>query len=571
MTVNYISVVHNHNYNMKIKTLVVLSFFLIWSLDSASAVAPRPEDAKWWAPATSATLYKGNTLTSGDYMVKAVQFPTGVPGVTDINGNIVPEDDVDPMVYLEIYKNGVLLKEIILTTQGGPYIDPDNDVKISATGFLARTAKEWVLEFYKPWATISIQLRAKPKMDVTVTTVEKTAYTSNSDIIITARVTIKNSGNGYAKNIEASFNIGELQLRGGDTGQLRQVYYEMDAGTSQTYDVILLVPDLIDEKSYNLSAKVKYQDVKDLSYDSAGSVPVKISPKQNYFGISKAVRKRIYLQDITIVTITVANGGMYDIKNIQITDNLSENFELKSPAAFNWDISLLKPGQEWNTQYSIKPLEANINGFIIPVSSATFIVNGKNYSASSKATTMVVNGPKIILNKTVSKSIVNISEEVTVTVSIKNAGDIGSKIEVKDDLPERVSLVSGMTSMENYSEPGTPLGFSYIIRMNNEGEYQLPAAITNYTDVKYRGTTRGVKSSDRLNITVVDPAKVTPTQGASSGTNGNSNLSGNSLPGVTGRTSPENPEDPTPTPIAPGFDAVLAAMVMIFVIAIRSR
>ncbi|MCZ7372814.1 MAG: hypothetical protein O8C60_04025 [Candidatus Methanoperedens sp.] len=167
---------------MKIKTLVVLSFFLIWSLNSASAVAPKPEDAKWWAPATSATLYKGNTLTSGEYMVKAVQFPSGVPGVTNINGNIVPEEDVDPMVYLEIYKNGVLLKEIIMTPQGGPYIDPDNEVKISATGFLARTAKEWVLEFYKPWATISIQLRAKPKMEVTVTTVEKTTYTSNSDL-----------------------------------------------------------------------------------------------------------------------------------------------------------------------------------------------------------------------------------------------------------------------------------------------------------------------------------------------------------------------------------------------------
>jgi hypothetical protein len=32
-----------------------------------------------------------------------------------------PEYDVDPMVYLEIYKNGVLLKEIILTLTG-PYM-----------------------------------------------------------------------------------------------------------------------------------------------------------------------------------------------------------------------------------------------------------------------------------------------------------------------------------------------------------------------------------------------------------------------------------------------------------------
>ncbi len=549
------------------KAWIIALLILMWSIIPASAVAPRPEDPKWWAPATSGTLYKGNTLTSGDYMVKAVQFPSGVPGVKDINGNIVPEEDVDPMVFLEIYKNGVLIKEIILTPGGGPYIDPDNEVKISATGFLARTAKEWVLEYYKPWATIGIQLRAKPKLEVTVTTVEKTTYISNSDIIITARVTVKNSGDGYAKNIEVNFNAGELKLRGGDAGQLRQFYYEMDKGTSQSYDVVLLVPDLIDEKSYNLSADAKGQDVKDLAYNATGTLSVTVSPKQNYFGISKAVRSRIYLQDITIVTINVANGGMYDIYNIQITDNMSENFELRSPAAFKWNISLLKPGQEWSSQYSIKPLEANIDGFTIPAASATFTVNNKHYSASSKTTTIVVNGPKILMNKTVSKPVVNISEEVTVTVSIKNVGDIGSKIEVNDYLPERVSLVSGMTSLENYSEPGTPIGFSYILRMNNEGTYELPSAIANYTDVKYRGTTRAVKNSDRPTVTVVDPAKITPTptQNASTGTNGNSNPS----PGDTASSPTETPFPTTPA-VTPGFDIVLGVIVLIFAAA-KSR
>ncbi len=554
------------------KVWIIALLILIWSVIPASAVSPRPEDAKWWAPAISGTLYKGDTLTSGEYMVKAVQFPSGVPGIKDINGNIVPEEDVDPMIFLEIYKSGTLIKEIILTPAGGPFIDPDNEVKISATGFPARNSREWVLEYYKPWATIGIQLRARPKLEVTVTTVEKTTYISNSDIIITARVTVKNSGDGYAKNIEANFNTGELKLRGGDAGQLRQFYNEMDAGTSQSYDVILLVPDLIDEKSYSLSADAKSQDVKDLAYNTTGTVSVTVSPKQNYFGISKAVRSRIYLQDTAIVTINVANGGMYDIYNIEIIDNMSENFELRSPAAFKWNISLLKPGQEWSTQYSIKPLEANIDGFSIPAASATFTVNNKRYSASSQPTTVVVNGPKIAMNKTVSKPFVNISEEVTVTVSIKNVGDIASKIEVKDYLPERVSLVGGKISLENYSEPGTPIGFSYIIRMNSEGTFELPSAIANYTDVKYRGMIKAVKNSDRPTVTVVDPTRITstPAQNANSSTNGNSNPSLTSSPGNTDSSPAETPFPPTPA-ITPGFDIVLGIVVLIFAAAKRRR
>lgn len=249
---------------------------------------------------------------------------------------------------------------------------------------------------------------------------------------------------------------------------------------------------------------------------------------------------------------------------------MSENFELKSSTfPFPRNVSLLRPGQEESYQYSIKALEANIDGFTIPAASATFTVNNKHYSASSETTNIVVNGPKIVLNKTVSKSVVNISDEVTVTVSINNVGDIGSKIDVKDYLPEGVSLVSGMTSLENYSEPSTPMGFSYIIRMNYEGQYELPSAVANYTDVKFKGTTRAVKSSDRPVITVVDPSKITPTPTPTQAPGGNDNPSRTSSPG--GDPSDTKAPNATPTPITPGFDIVLAVIVLIFAAAKRRR
>ena len=125
----------------------VALLIILWSVSTASAVAPKPEDSKWWAPAVSGTLYKGNTLANGEFTVKAVLFPSGVPGVQNIQGNIIPETEVDPMVYLEVYKNSVLIKEIILTMSGSTYIDPDNEVKISIPGFPAWNLKEWVLEY----------------------------------------------------------------------------------------------------------------------------------------------------------------------------------------------------------------------------------------------------------------------------------------------------------------------------------------------------------------------------------------------------------------------------------------
>ncbi len=501
-------------------------------------------------------------------MVKAVQFPAGVPGVKDIKGNILPETDVDPMVYLEIYKNGVMIKEIVMIIGSEAYIDPDYEVKISTTGFIARNAKEWVLEYYNPWATVSIQKRALPKLEVTVTT-DKTTYNSNSAEIIRAKVEVKNTGNTFLKQVDVDLNIGELKLRGGELSQLHMYYNRLNKAETQSYEVVLLVPDLIDQRSYNLSAKTKGYDVKDLAYNDSDSVSPKVSPKQNYFSISKAVRDRIYLQDYASVRITVANGGMYDIYNIHITDNMSDKFVLSSsPATFAWDIPVLKPGEEWGTGYSIKPVEANINGWKIPAASATFTVNNKPYSASSSIITLIVNGPKLIVNKTVSKPVVNISEDVIVTVSVNNVGNIGTRTDVKDSLPDDVSLVSGQLSNLTFSEPAKTWGFSYIIRMNKEGDYELPCAIANYTNVEYRGTVNDVKSSQRPVITVVDPSKPRPVSNGTASQTAGGTPSSQGTPGTNPQGTPvasaTSTPDPTPTPITPGFDFAFAVIILIF-------
>lgn len=323
----------------------VIVFIFILVVNQASAVIFGPNDIEW-ASAVSGTLHKGEKLTHGEYMVKAVQFPAGVPGIKTFNGAIVPETDVDPMVYLEIYRDGVLIKEFVMTVGSEAYIDPDYEVKVSATSFTARNAREWVLEYYDPWAAVSIQKRSLPKLEVTVTT-DKSTYISSNAEIITATVNVKNTGDAFIKNIDLTLNIGELKLRGGDASQLHNSYLRLNKGESKGFEVILVVPDLIDQKSYNLSASAKGYDVKELGYNASGSVSLTVSPKQNYFGISKAVRDRIYLQDYATVRITIANGGMYDIKNIHITDNMSDKFILSSsPTPFVWDIPLLKPGEE---------------------------------------------------------------------------------------------------------------------------------------------------------------------------------------------------------------------------------
>jgi uncharacterized repeat protein (TIGR01451 family) len=544
---------------------ILLIFIFLWS--SVLPASSFSQSEIEWAPAVTGTLYKGNSLSNGEYTVKAVEFASPVKGFKNFKGEIVPETPVEPSVLLEIYKNGVFIREIVMTLQSEAYKDPDYEVMVSVAAFTAKSAREWVYEYYKPWAKISISLRGKPKLEYTVN-FDKTTYTSNTDQTITAKVTIKNSGKGFAQFVDVIIDTAGLNLRGGDLKELHKYYVRMNKGTSQSFDIIMLVPKLIDQKSYNFSINSKYYDLKDIEYNSIFSKSITVSPQQNYFVISKAVRDRMYLKNTATVMITVSNGGIYNIYNIHINDSVHENFDLKTDPPLEWDIPMLKPGEDWRTTYNIKPMEASLTGFKIPAAIADFTVNNKPYTASSKTTTIVVNGPKMILNKTVSKSVVNISELVTVTVSIKNIGDIGTRFEAKDILPDNVNLAGGSTSLVNWMDPNTVQKFSYNITIENEGEIELPSAVLNYTNVEYRGTTREVKSSDKPVITIVDPAK--PRKEDLQKSNSSTNPSSTSSESNS-KTTPPKEGSIEPTPMTPGFGIGFTIIILLFTAALRRK
>jgi uncharacterized repeat protein (TIGR01451 family) len=545
--------------------------FIIISLSINSSSAFFPNDIEW-GTATSSTLHKGGTITNGEYMVKAVNFAAPVQGHKElITGNIVP-DPIEPSVLLELYKNGVFMKQIVFNMQSEPYIDLDYEVMVSVTGFLDKNAREWVFEYYDPSATVALSIRGKPKLDITITT-DKDTYTSNGDNAIVATYKVTNNGEARAKSVDLNFNPGDLKPRSGNPQDLHKNFLVIEKGGTQSFDVILEVPNLLDEKTFTITGMATGIDAKDLKYNWNASKTITVSPKQNYFTISKGMRDRMYLQNIVAVTIVASNGGMYDIYNIHVNDSLNPGFELRSTTPLQWDIPVLKPGQEWSTVYSMKPMETNLNGFTIPASSAQFTVNGKPYSASSTTTSLVVNGPKIVLNKSVLKQVVNMSEDVTVTVSINNIGNIVTKAEVKDSLPEGANLVSGPLTLDpTFLELNIPQGFSYVIRIDKEGEYDLPKAEANYTGVEYKGTTRSVLSSNGLVITVVDPSKVNSTPVADPDVPGStSNQNQKVNPGETTTLQSTTTPEPTPTPITPGFGVILAISIILLAARFRRK
>ena len=91
---------------MKNFAIILLVLLYTSSIPAAAFLANEIE----WAPAVEGTLYRGNNFTNGPYMVKAREFSSPVQGYKNGKGEIIPDTPVDPMVYLEVYKDGNFTK-----------------------------------------------------------------------------------------------------------------------------------------------------------------------------------------------------------------------------------------------------------------------------------------------------------------------------------------------------------------------------------------------------------------------------------------------------------------------------
>ncbi|MCZ7400889.1 MAG: BatD family protein [Candidatus Methanoperedens sp.] len=563
------------------KALIFILIILLFEIPHVSSYTPSDIE---WASAIQATLYKGNNFTNGPYTVLAAEFPTPVRGFKNFKDEIIPETPVSPMVYLEIYKNSTLMKEVVLRPESPIEIDPDYEVKVTLTNILDGNSRDWVDVYYNPWATVSISLRGKPKLEVKVTT-DKTDYVSNTDDIMTATVQVTNTGDAVARNVDVGLNPGVLQLRGGSTSQFHHNYLELKKGETQSFPLIFLVPKVATDTSYTLNLNAKGYDVKNLEYQASGSLEVQVSPKAFSTGISvsKSIKKMISLEDTVLVRITVSNGGSYDVHNLRLTDSLNENFKLKFDSPLYWENSEILSGQDWSETYSLKPVATNLDGFAIPAANVVFTINNKEYNASSDSPSVIVNGPKIILNKTIDKKTLNISEDITITVSVNNVGNMGTRTQVVDYLPENVSLVSGQTSIDAvFLEVNKPQVFSYVMRPINSGTIELPAAVANYTNIEYRGTVRSALSSNRTMINVIDPNKInTSINLNTTGTISNLTPADGQIPvtlpdttpstGTTPEKTPINSPEITPTPITPFIDTALTVFLLIFTAFLRRK
>lgn len=173
------------------------------------------------------------------------------------------------------------------------------------------------------------------------------------------------------------------------------------------------------------------------------------------------------------VTLGVTNYQNYEIKKVNLYDTLHKQF-ITENNSLNWTFDL-KTGETKEFRYRI--LTDRPGKFSLPSALLTYSDLNMTWNLVSNNPSTEVHGSCIQIFKKSDKPVITKGNNTNITITLRNSGDMPSKVTVNDSLPENATLLEGRLYYEGSILPKETALFSYMISIDYEGRVELPNPI----------------------------------------------------------------------------------------------
>ncbi|MGM0771221.1 MAG: BatD family protein [Halobacteriota archaeon] len=528
------------------KALIII--LMVLCVFSFTASAYTLDDVEWKSTETK-TLHWGDSFENGE--AKDDSYDTYVIKAEDFSK--------DGYVSLSLSKNGQI-KDIasLGLADSWEYRDEENgqDVKLFIKE-IKTNVDQWTGNMEDPTVKVEVYRRGVPEFDIKIET-EQNEYDprspSNPKEVVTI-ITVKNKGYAEAEDVEVIVDPAVMELAEGDIKTRIKTLAKDE--TAEVIEVELEVPHLWEETDLDIEVNVRAKDINGDIHEDSEKKKITVMPKAELI-VTKTITKNIYMDETAYVSVAARNHGIYSMNSVTLKDTVLSSMELKDSVTLEKTVSF-KPGETIEVfSYALKPIKPG--KYTSPEAVATYSAsNGKTYTYESEDPQIEINGPYIALSQKVDKTNVQPGTEVKVTVTAKNEGNRDASTRVSSDFPEGTAFVSGDTSFDKVLGKGESGSYSYILKMNDEGTFKLPAATATFIDME---SYKGEKISNMPEITVKIPE---PEQ---SGTSSSTNNPSDDATSHSGTPVTESNEEV----VEPGFESILAIAALVGVYtAIRRR
>ncbi|MBU4075167.1 MAG: hypothetical protein KKI06_00355 [Euryarchaeota archaeon] len=171
------------------------------------------------------------------------------------------------------------------------------------------------------------------------------------------------------------------------------------------------------------------------------------------------------------VSIGVTNYQNHEIKGLKLTDSPGRQLIVDNQSlAWTFD---LKPFEAKEFKYRVKALRPGT--FRLPPAELTYSDLNRTWSMFSTTPSTEVHGPCVQVYKKPDSSVIQPGSNVSISVTIRNSGDMPSRVKIMDMIPENSTFIGGILYYEGVLAPKDSAIISYNISIETEGQVQLPA------------------------------------------------------------------------------------------------
>ena len=469
-------------------TVTVLILMCAASIHIASALDP--DDVGYWDDAGSATMYKGDTYSCGDFTIEFVDYE----GASDASTHY---EMGGGRVLLRLKQKGIVLNESVLNATCANVSDTsdmicdeliwDDEIKIEVYADPDEDPRSGdPVGWQDPCILIGVWERAKPEISLEISASCEAYTPRDSEIRVT--VDIENDGDALLKNVDVVIDPGELKLSHGD---LTTRFGNLSEDAEKTCYAWLLVPAWVNDtegQPFTISVNATGFDDEDVMYNESATTEILVLPRWD-LKVTKTVSRYISMDQTVWVRIDLENTGIRDL-DVRLNDTVPAGFELQDNETETpcWRFNIT-PSERLRFSYHLKPQRPGV--FEIPGAVADFTIAGKNLSILSNSPAITVDGAYIIVNKTAHPGTVSLGGKVTVLLSITNTGNKDAIVDLADALPPGAELVSGNMTLRAVLGANETDRLEYVIRFSVPGNVtlDLPEISVSSSDYSYITTT----------------------------------------------------------------------------------
>ena len=433
-----------------IKLALILCLLSVMVIPATIASA----DEIQWESGGKTVLYQGENYTLEEYAVEVVDF-----------------DNENGMVLLHLTKNGVFLSKAVLNATFDEFIY-EEQIKINIYNTTDDAISHAPTKWENPRIHIELSMKEKPCIYLDVTT-DRTKYKPTDSGI---RVTSKIVNNGAAIN-DMNVYIDPDGLNVIDGRTTKQV--DISCNSSSTVTTRLRVPSLLRKQTFDIPVTLSWVDINGVARNLSRSTLITVLPICD-LKVTKTAgdcTMELYVP----VRIEVENTGNVNL-SIELSDHVPQDFELVDDQDLDWHLDL-KPQEKKCYSYFLKAQKPG--EYPTDPAIAQWNMQGENFSITSNAPSIIIDGACVIINKTADLEEVDIGDNVTVTLSAINTGNAPVTVYMTDHIPVGTRLLDGNTTLGTTLEKNQSCSTTYVITMGSAGNIILPSPVVEIVSDAY--------------------------------------------------------------------------------------